>query len=135
MHILSWLNIWGPVLHYGPWSRTMEDGLFQWSEFMVQLPWSDFLKKKFGKPWALSGCKLSADEEEWPCTKKWMWCFFNTCSKRKDLKKIQARPFSCFLLGFTCLHFLLNVSKMWLANLLTTIFTKQMRDFICPCSM
>ena len=24
-------------LHYGPWSRTMEEGLFQWSKFMVRL--------------------------------------------------------------------------------------------------
>jgi hypothetical protein len=28
-------------------------------------------------------------------------------------------------MGYTCLHLLLNVSKMWLANLLTTIFTKK----------
>jgi hypothetical protein len=30
-------------------------------------------------------------------------------------------------LGFTSLHFLLNVSKTWLANLLTTISTKNER--------
>ena len=31
-------------LHHGPWSRIMQDGLFPWSDLMVQLPWSDFLK-------------------------------------------------------------------------------------------
>ena len=44
--------------------------------------------------------------------------------------KIQVWPFSCLLLGFTCLHFLLNVSKTWLANLLTTIFTKKNERFV-----
>jgi hypothetical protein len=29
-------------LHHGPWSRTMEHGLFPWSNLMVQLPWSQF---------------------------------------------------------------------------------------------
>ena len=47
----------------------------------------------------------------------------------------QVCSFSCPLLDFTCLHFLLNVSKMWLANLLTTFFTKKMSDLICTCSM
>ena len=28
----------------------MEDGLFSWSDLMVQLPWSDFLKNQFTKP-------------------------------------------------------------------------------------
>ena len=43
------------------------------------------------------------------------------------MKKIQVKSFSCLLLGFTCLYFLLNVSKMWLANLLTTIHKKSER--------
>ena len=37
-------------LHHGPWSRTLEDGLFAWFDLMVQLPWSDFLKNQFTKP-------------------------------------------------------------------------------------
>jgi hypothetical protein len=57
--------------------------------------------------------------------------FFNTCPKRAILKKIRVWPFSCLLLGFNCLHFFLNVSKMWLANLLTTIFTKNERFNLC----
>ena len=34
-------------------------------------------------------------------------------------------PFSSLHLGSTGLHFLLNVSKMWPANLLTTILTNK----------
>jgi len=32
----------------------MEDGLFSWSDFMVQLPWFDSLKEQFTKPLGLS---------------------------------------------------------------------------------
>jgi hypothetical protein len=53
--------------------------------------------------------------------------FFNISPKRAVLGKIKVWPFFCLLLGFTCLHFLLNVSKMWLANLLTAISTKNER--------
>jgi hypothetical protein len=28
----------------------MEDGLYPWSRFIVQLPWSNFLKNQFTKP-------------------------------------------------------------------------------------
>ena len=31
-------------LHYGPWSWTMEDGLFPWSEFIIQLSMVRLLK-------------------------------------------------------------------------------------------
>ena len=48
----------------------------------------------------------------------------------KNKNKIQVCSFFSLLLGLACLHFLLNVSKMWLANLLTTIFTKKMSDLI-----
>jgi hypothetical protein len=51
--------------------------------------------------------------------------FFNVSPKKAFMGKIKVSPFSCLLLGFTRLHFLLNVSKMWLANLLTTISTKK----------
>ena len=46
---------------------------------MVQLPWSDFFKKKtpnynvFGP---LTRCKSNVDQDEWPCVKKWM-CLFS----------------------------------------------------------
>ena len=62
----------------------MEDGLF----FMVQLDglisFKNFIKKKtiykvFGP---LTRCKLNVDQEEWPCTQKWM-CFFNIYMLKK----------------------------------------------------
>jgi hypothetical protein len=59
---------------------------------------------------------------------------FNISPKRAVLEENEVGPISCLLLGFICLHFLLNVSKMWLANLLTIISTK-MDDLICTCSM
>ena len=114
-------------LHYRPWSRTMERGLFSWSECMVQLPWSDFLKKCFESLGPLVRCKLNVDQEEWPCTKKWMCWFFlfgymlkkcRTFGKEIKIKVNQVWSFSW-------LHFLLNVSQMWLANLLTTLFTQK----------
>ena len=41
-------------LHHGPWSWTMEDGLFPWSSLMVNILCSDFLKNQFTKPLGLS---------------------------------------------------------------------------------
>ena len=63
--------------------------------------------------------------------------FSNICSKRAILKK-KKKSSSTILLsshGFSCLLFLLDVSKMWLANLLTTFFTKRMSNLICTCDM
>ena len=123
-------------LHNGSWSWTMEDGLFQWSSLMVNLLCSDFLKNQFTKPLSPSlGVNQMWTKKNDHAPKSEGVDFFNTCPKRAVLKKIQVWPFSCLFLGFTCLHFLLNVSKMWLANLLTTIFTKKMSDLICTCSM
>ena len=34
----------------GQFTRTLEDGMFPWSDFMVQLSWSNFLKNQFTKP-------------------------------------------------------------------------------------
>jgi hypothetical protein len=36
-------------LHHGPWTQTMEDGLFSWSDLMVEHPWSAFLENQFIK--------------------------------------------------------------------------------------
>ena len=82
---------------------------------MVQL-----LKKLVLK--VLTRCNSNVDQEEWPCTKKWMFLVFLYMPKRAVLNKIQVWLLSCLLLGFTCLHFLLHVSKVWLANLLTIFF-------------
>ena len=66
----------------------MEEGLFQWFEFMVQLPWSNFLNFSFKSLAPLTRCTPNVNQEEWPCTKKWMcWFFSIACSKRVVLKK------------------------------------------------
>jgi hypothetical protein len=56
-HLLQW-NISKLILrvylHHGPWSRTMKDGLFMWSDLMVQLSWSNFFKDQFTKSLSLS---------------------------------------------------------------------------------
>ena len=75
-------------LHRGPWSRTMEDGLFPWSDYMVWLSWSDFLKNQFTKLLGLHlGVKFIVDQKEWPCTRKWMCLFFNIWLKRQFSQK------------------------------------------------
>ena len=51
--------------------------------------------------------------------------FFHIYPKRAFLEKLQVWIFRCLFLGLTCLHFLLNVVKMWFANLLIIIFTKR----------
>jgi len=48
--------------------------------------------------------------------------FFDTCPKRAILEKNNS-SLTIFLSSLGL--YLLNVSKMWLANLLTTIFTKK----------
>ena len=66
-------------LHHGSWSWTMEDGLFHGPTSMV---W--FLKKLVYKAFGpLTRCKPNVDQEEWPCTKKWMCSFFKYLRKNK----------------------------------------------------
>ena len=97
----------------------------RWSFPMVR-----FLKQSIYKAFGLS---LGAN---------WMWSKRNDRAPKSEYVRIYMSKesifyfilflffeinfclFSCLVLGFTCLHFLLNVSKMWFANLLTTIFTK-----------
>jgi hypothetical protein len=63
-------------LHYGPWHRTMEDGLCQWSKFMVRLNGPTLEKNSFKSLGPLTRCKLNVDQKEWPCSKKWRCWFF-----------------------------------------------------------
>lgn len=96
---------------------TMESDHGRWPSCMV---WRDgpnsmvrfLIKKKrsiynaFGP---LSRCKPNVDQQEWPCTKKSMCCFFiNIClkhavlrSRRKNNNKIKINH----SLVFSCLHF------------------------------
>jgi hypothetical protein len=94
-------------------------------EFMVYISWSEFLKNWFTKPLGSSlGVNRMWTKRNGHAARNGCAHFFNISPKRVVLGKIKVWPFSCLLLGFTCLHFLLNVSKMWLVNLLTSISTK-----------
>ena len=68
-------------------------------------PWPNLRKKykyesKASGP--LTGCKPNVDQEEWPCTQKWMcWFFLNICPKSAILKKKKFEH----SLHFSCLHF------------------------------
>ena len=75
----------------------------------------------------LVGCNPNVDQEEWACTKRERVDFFNTSPKRAFLKKRSLT----ILLSSLGLHLssLLDMSKLWLANLLTTIFTKRNERF------
>ena len=112
--------------------RTMKSDHGRWPSLMVRLGCPTFMIRFFPKPLyrffgPLTTCKPNVDQEEWPCTKKWMcWLFLIHAQKGQFWKNKtnQVWPFSCLLVGFTSLHFLLNVAKIWVANLLTTILTK-----------
>ena len=78
-------------LHHAPWSRTMEDGLF---------PWSNFLENQFTKP---LGPSLGADRM-W--TKRNGHAPKNECvlsylniSPNGSFEKAKVRPFPCLLLS------------------------------------
>ena len=69
----------GPVYTMYHEVGTMEDGLFPWSDFMIQTSMVLFLKESSYKACGpLTRCKPNVDQEEWPCTKKWIH-FFSVC--------------------------------------------------------
>ena len=86
---------WKVDFIHWPWSWAMEDGHFPWSDLMVWI----FVKSNFKTFGPLTGCTPNVDQEEWPCTKKWMCRFFKyICSKREVLNKIKYL-LSCLLLS------------------------------------
>ena len=92
------------ALHHGPWSRTMKDCLFIWSNIMVQFPWSNFLKKSICKAFEpLTRYKPNVDQGEWSCTQKWMCWFSNICPKMAFLRNTHVWPFFYLLLSSSSL--------------------------------
>ena len=107
-------------LHHRPWSQIMEDDLFLWYDLAGQLSWSDFLTINLQSLWVFTRCKPNVDQEEWPCTEKWMcWIFGHMPKKRqyffwKKIKFDHSLVFSCvyllllknnFITKFTIKHF------------------------------
>ena len=111
-------------LHHGPWKMALFHGLTWWSNFHDPICLKNPVYKAF-EP--LTRCKPNVDQEEWPCTKKWMCLLFDTCPKRVVLKeKIQVWLFSCLLLSSSSFppkkslrFYYNNVSLPWAPTLST----------------
>jgi hypothetical protein len=89
---------------FTPWTtkRTMEDGVFPWSNFMVQLPWSDFLKYQFTKPLGPSlGVNQIWAKRNDHAPKSECVDSFKICPKRKFRKKMKFDHSFVFTLPFS----------------------------------
>ena len=94
-------------LHHGPWSRTMEDEIFPWSDLMVQFPWYHFLQNQFTKLLGPSfGANRICIKRNGHAPKSDCANIFKLCPKRAVLEKIIKYDYS---LVFSCLR--LNSSK------------------------
>ena len=120
--VVGWFTLWTMKLDRGRWPSSMV-----W--LMVQLPWYDFLKKQ---QHTKSLGSLLGVNRMW--TKKYDHAPKSECAnfliympKKGSFEKKFKFHHSPLFSWTTCLHFLLNVSKLWLANILTTIFTKNER--------
>ena len=81
--------------HFTPW--TIKSDHVAWPFPVVQLPWSSFLTKSIYKAFGpLARCKPNVNQEEWPCTKKWMrWFCLIHVPKRRVWKKVHVGPLCC----------------------------------------
>ena len=70
-------------LHYGPWKMTFVNGPSSWLDFHG--PTSQRISFESLGP--LTWCKPNVDQEEWPCTREWMWRFFKNMPKKGNLWK------------------------------------------------
>jgi hypothetical protein len=96
---------------FTPWIMTSGHG--RWLFSMVRLPWSNFhdlisFKKSVYKVFgSLTRCKPPVNQEEWPCTKKWVCWFFliyvQIGNFQKKIKKMQVWPLFCLLLSSSSL--------------------------------
>ena len=91
----------------GSWKMVFFHGPTSWSNFHSPIL---FLKQftKFLGPSPGVHRKCTKRNDRVP--KSECACFFNRCLKKVDLKEEEnlVWPFSCLLLGFTCVHFLLK---------------------------
>ena len=107
--------------HHGPWSRTMEDGPFQWSEFMVRLLEKKFSFESLGP---LTRCKPNVDQEEGMTMhqKTYVLIFF--------LKQAQEDHFGLHLSSLLCWMYRRRGLQIFSQQ-----YLKRMRWFICTYSM
>ena len=88
-------------LHHEPWRRTMEDGLFSWSNLMVQLSRSYLKINKFMKPLGPSlGVNRMWTKRNDHAPKNECVGLIDACPKKAVLKpKKWVWPFFCLLLS------------------------------------
>ena len=120
----------------GPWTRAF---LYIWSQFMVQLPWSDFLKKLVLKALGLSlrVNQMWTRKNDHAPKSDCVVVFFKYMSKMGSFEKHSSLTILLSPLGLHLPSLLVkNVSKMWLANLQdhNNFYTK-MNYLICTNSM
>ena len=105
------------ILYHNPWSQTMKDGPFPWSNLMVQLPWYDFLKRRFTKPLHHSvGVNQMWTKRNDHAPKSEYTFNFNVCPKRAVLKN-----WSLTIL-LSCLLFIFSSPKKHHWIFIITIF-------------
>ena len=93
-------------LHHLPWSWNMEGGMFSWSNLMVQISWSDPLKKSIYKAFGpLTRCNSMWTKRNDQASKGECVGFLNISPKLAIFRKPnQVWPFSC-------LHLILSQKK------------------------
>jgi len=110
----------------GPWKMVFLNGPSSWSNFHV----STSLNISFQILGPHTRCKPNVDQEEWTCINRWMWWFVGHHAQKGQLRETFKFDRSSVFFGASLIfHFLLNVSKMWLANLLKTIFRETNERF------
>jgi hypothetical protein len=70
----------------GPWKMAFFHGPTWWSNFQGPIS-SKINYEAFGP---LTRCKLHVDQEEWPCTQKWMCWFFLIYAQKGQFKRIKS---------------------------------------------
>ena len=103
-------------------------------KFMVQLLWSEFLKKKMRALGPSQRVNQMWTKKNDHAPKSERIDFFNTCPKEGHFEKKSSLTYHLSSLGLHLSSLLVNVSKMCLANLFT-ILTKIKSNLICACSM
>jgi hypothetical protein len=103
-------------------------------KFMVQLPLSDFLKKMEAFVPSLCVNQMwTRKNDHAPQSER--VDFFNTCPKEGRFEKNSSLTNLVSSLGLQLSSVLVNMSKMCLANIFTTILTKIKSNLIYACSM
>ena len=118
-------------LHHGPWSGTMEDGLF----FMVQVLNKINLQSFWGP---LTRCNPNVNQEKWPCIKKLMcwFIFLYYMPKKGILEKNSSLIILLSSLGLHLSSLLVEcVEDVACSSSHNNFYQKKMSNLLCTSSM